>query len=57
VLGFVTYNVVGVLGGPTPGDQVRLDCQVPTYDFDTHGVATLDACVGGGIGTFWELVK
>ena len=56
-LGFIAYNVVGLIGGPSPGDQVQVDCYVPTYDFSTGEIATYNACVSGAIGTFFELVK
>jgi hypothetical protein len=54
-MGYVAHNVVFVVGAG--GDQVRVDCFVPTYDSATSAVLSAPSCVGGGIGTFWELVK
>jgi hypothetical protein len=55
VMGYVAHNVVFDLGAG--GDRVKVDCFVPTYNFATSVVLSAPSCVGGGIGTFWELVK
>jgi hypothetical protein len=55
-LGFLAHNVVGVIDPVNGGDEVRIDCYVPRYAFDT-GAPTIASCVGGGLGTFWEIVK
>ena len=57
VLGVLTYEVVGLFGTPS-GDRLEVECYVPTYDSPGTGEAIdTTACVSGGIGTFWEIVK
>jgi len=57
VLGVVGYQNVALLGNPS-GDRLEVECWVPTYDDPGTGLAIdTTACVSGGIGTFWEIVK